>query len=114
MTCKPGDIVLIPFPYSDLSSHKRRPVLVLTSPDRHGDFIAMAITSVAQAEPAVALKDSDLATGKLPKQSWIRIDKIFTLSEQSIAKRVAELEIAVLTDAVSRFCRVLGHNGKES
>ncbi len=48
MTPEPGDIVLIPFPFSDLSTSKRRPVLALTSPDRHGDFIAVGITSVAQ------------------------------------------------------------------
>ena len=39
MTCKPGELVGIPFPYSDLTTRKKRPVLVLTSPDRHGDFI---------------------------------------------------------------------------
>jgi mRNA interferase MazF len=39
MTCRPGDLVLIPFPYSDLEAAKKRPVLALTTPDRHGDFI---------------------------------------------------------------------------
>ena len=42
MACKPGDLVLIPFPYSDLQSTKKRPVMVLTSPDRHEDFIGLA------------------------------------------------------------------------
>ncbi len=42
--CNPHDLVLIPFPYADLGSSKKRPVLVLTNPDRHGDFIALAVT----------------------------------------------------------------------
>jgi mRNA interferase MazF len=46
MTLDPGDIVLIPFPYSDLSSTKKRPVVVITAPDRFGDFIAAGVTSV--------------------------------------------------------------------
>ena len=46
MICKPGDLVGIPFPYSDLTTKKRRPVLVLTAPDRHGDFMGLAVTSV--------------------------------------------------------------------
>ena len=33
MTCKPGELVAIPFPYSDLTTRKRRPVLVMTHPD---------------------------------------------------------------------------------
>src|SRR5690554_1646930 len=38
MTLEPGDIVLIPFPYTDLASHKRRPVVLLGAPDERGDF----------------------------------------------------------------------------
>jgi hypothetical protein len=36
-----GDLLLVPFPFSDLSANKRRPVLVLTDADRYGDFIAL-------------------------------------------------------------------------
>jgi hypothetical protein len=43
MTCKPGDIVGLPFPFSDLTSQKKRPVLVLTQADFRGDFMGLAI-----------------------------------------------------------------------
>ncbi len=36
-----GELVLIPHPFTDLSARKRRPVLILTNPDQHGDFIAL-------------------------------------------------------------------------
>lgn len=45
MTFDPGNIVLIQFPFSDLKTGKRRPVLMLTNPDNNGDFIALAVTS---------------------------------------------------------------------
>ena len=61
MACRPGDLVLIPFPYSDLQSSKKRSVLVLTAPDRHGDFIALAVTSVPPPDHAMALDASVLA-----------------------------------------------------
>jgi len=35
-----GDLVLLPFPFSDLTSAKCRPVLMLTAPDAQGDFLA--------------------------------------------------------------------------
>jgi len=40
-----GDLLLVPFPFSDLSASKRRPVLALTGPDGYGDFIALPVTS---------------------------------------------------------------------
>jgi mRNA interferase MazF len=34
-----GDLLLVPFPFSDLSATKRRPVLALTALDEYGDFM---------------------------------------------------------------------------
>ncbi len=48
-----GAVVLIPFPYSNLSNVKKRPVLMLTRPDGRGDFVAMPLTSQAQPSPAL-------------------------------------------------------------
>ena len=42
-----GDLVLLPFPFSDLTSSKRRPVLMLTAPDAQGDFVGCPVTSRA-------------------------------------------------------------------
>ena len=79
MTCKPGDLVLIPFPFSDLASRKKRPVLVLTSPDHYKDFIGLAVTSTPMKKAALSLEPSIMLQGTLPKPSWVRLDKIYTL-----------------------------------
>jgi mRNA interferase MazF len=79
MTCSPGDIAAIPFPYSDLTTRKKRPVLVITKPDRYGDFVGLAVTSVLSVEKSLAINEESLLTGKLPKESRVRYDKIFTL-----------------------------------
>jgi mRNA interferase MazF len=39
-----GDLLLVPFPFTDLSAAKRRPVLALTAADGYGDFIALPVT----------------------------------------------------------------------
>jgi mRNA interferase MazF len=67
-----GDLLLVPFPFSDLSATKRRPVLALTEPDRYGDFIAIPVTSRPQSEHGVPLTAADLVHGALPAPSWIR------------------------------------------
>jgi hypothetical protein len=39
-----GDLLMVPFPFTDQTHAKRRPVLALTAPDNYGDFIACPIT----------------------------------------------------------------------
>lgn len=86
MKCKPGDLVGIPFPYSDMTTKKRRPVLVVTAPDHRGDFMGLAVTSVVTRESAIAVNAEDMSNGTLPKRSWVRYDKLFTLSSDIITK----------------------------
>jgi len=43
-----GALVLLPFPYSDATTTKRRLVLALTSPDEYGDFIGMAVSGLCE------------------------------------------------------------------
>jgi mRNA interferase MazF len=45
-----GDLLLVPFPFSDLSATKRRPVLALTALDEYGDFIALPVTRVPSTD----------------------------------------------------------------
>ena len=78
MILNPSDIVQIPFPFSNLKSSKRRPVLLLTELDTLGDFLAVAITSQPGHHDAISLKNDDLINGLLPKQSWIRGTKLFS------------------------------------
>lgn len=109
MNCNPGDLLFIPFPYSDLRSTKKRPVLVLTAPDKHGDFIALAVTSVPTNEHAVQIDDRVLVTGALPRASWIRLDKIFTLSQGSIIKPLGALAPGTMQTILVRLCHRMGH-----
>lgn len=60
---KRGDLLLIPFPFTDLSATKRRPVLALTASDGWGDFIALPVTSRPQIDHAVSLTAADLISG---------------------------------------------------
>ena len=63
----PSEIVLLPFPFTDLSATKRRPVLVLKAGNAQGDFLAVQITSQLGYRPAVRLIAEDFELGGLPK-----------------------------------------------
>ena len=110
MTCKPGDLVGIPFPYSDLSTKKRRPVLVLTAPDRRGDFMGVAVTSVLTEKLTVPIDQDSLMTGKLPKESRIRYDKLLTLSSSIVMKTYGSIKDDVFRNVLRKLCDYLGCN----
>ncbi len=105
---RPGDVVLIPFPYTDLATTKRRPVLVLRPADAFGDFLAAAVTSQAGHEDAITLTQEDFLEGFLPKPSYVRTNKLYTLNERTVARRFGALTPTAFTRAQEAICTRLG------
>jgi mRNA interferase MazF len=92
---KQGDIVLVSFPFTDLASAKRRPAVVI-SPDAfhriHEDLILAAVTSqVSPMIDSVLIGRADVTAGSLPKDSMVRLGKIFTLHSTLVIKRICQL-----------------------
>jgi len=105
---QPCDIVLLNFPFTDLSATKQRPVLVLTQPTAHGDFIAAQVTSQLHHLVQVRLRDSDFELGRLPQASIVRPDKVFTLNHSLIVRRVGRLRQPAFALIHAEICRYLG------
>ena len=73
-----GSVILIRFPFSDLSSAKLRPAVVLASVGRD-DRILCQVTSNPYADPtAVEINEKDFETGSLKRVSYARPGKLFT------------------------------------
>jgi mRNA interferase MazF len=104
-----GDLVLVPFPFTDLSAAKRRPVLALTALDGFGDFIALPVTSRPQAEHGIPLLAADLVRGSLPAPSWIRTYRIVTLNATLIVKTIGQVSVRAVDAAVKQFCAGIGY-----
>lgn len=102
---KQGEILLIPIPFSDLTSNKKRPVLVLSNDgynDKTEDIIVAAITSnLATKEYVVMLSSDDLDEGTLKVDSCIRVDKIYTLSQNIVVSKFGTVKKCVI-DAVKK------------
>jgi len=86
------DIVLIPFPYSDLTGSKQRPALIISNEkiNKTSDRICCLITS-NQPEEAIKIKKEHFGEGKLPFQSWIKPYRLFTINEKIIIKRICSI-----------------------
>lgn len=80
-----GDILLVPIPFTDLSAHEQRPVVVISN-DAYNrqttDVIVVAMTSnPTQVAYSFVITSSDLQQGQLNHPGTIRVDKIYTLSQ---------------------------------
>lgn len=88
-----GAVVLVRFPFSDLTSSKLRPPLVLAHVGR-GDCILCQITSNPYTDPnAVELRDEHFSRGSLGLTSYIRPGKLFTANESLIVREVGQLTL---------------------
>jgi mRNA interferase MazF len=108
-----GAVVLIPFPYSDLSQAKVRPVVVLADAAR-GDVVLCQVTSSAYADAnAVELTGTDFTEGALLHTSYARPAKLFTVSASLAVRRVGVLGSASrnrIVDAVVDLLRIESSN----
>jgi len=85
-----GEVVVIPFPFSDLSNVKNRPALVLI--DLPGpDAVLAAVTSTGNDPHAIALRSADFKTGSLNHPSFIHPTKLFTCEKSQIRRTVGRL-----------------------
>ena len=101
-------VVLVRFPFSDLSASKLRPAVVLADAGR-GDSVLAQVTSKPYADDsAVELNDTSFVSGSLERTSYARPGKLFTANESLIAKSIGELSgasVEELTEAVVRLLR---------
>ena len=92
VTLSPASIVVIPFPFSDLSGSKLRPAVVLAETG-HNDWLLCQITSNPYIDStAIRLTNDNLTKGSLSKISFARPMKLFTANANLIEKRIAILD----------------------
>lgn len=102
-----GDVVVLPFPFSDLTQSKRRPALVL-APLQGDDLILCQITGSASGDPyVVAFDHADFHEGGLSRASYIRPSRLFTADSGIILYRVGRLAPAKVQDAIQTIVWLL-------
>jgi hypothetical protein len=68
-----GQFVVIDWPFTDRSSSKRRPALVVGEPDAHGDLRVLKVTSRRPTESALVVTPDDLEEGQPKTTSYLRL-----------------------------------------
>lgn len=92
-TYSPGDVVIVPFPFTDLEATKRRPALVCSAADfntRAGHVVLAMITTATSTTWPGDVRIKDLGAAGLPRDSTVRW-KLFTLDASLVLRRAGEL-----------------------
>ncbi len=102
-----GDVVVIPFPYSDLTNSKKRPALVLAE-SSYNDIILCQITSQTTKDAfAIGLSEKDFSEGELIKISNIRPNKLFTADSGIVLYKIGSLKSQKLDEVIDKIVEIM-------
>ncbi|MFP4402962.1 MAG: type II toxin-antitoxin system PemK/MazF family toxin [Nanoarchaeota archaeon] len=103
-----GDVVLFPFPYTDLTNRKVRPCLVISN-EFNNDIILCQITSknIKKDQNCIELKKDETIGGSLIIDSFIRCNMIFTASKKQILKKFCKISKAKYFDVISKIIKII-------
>ena len=104
------EIVLLPYPFTDLEGTKVRPALVLSNNDfnkKSDDCIIIPLTTVIKDEPySILINQEDLSSGKLLRPSRIRVDKIFTVEKRLVMMKIGTVNNITFEKVKSELTKI--------
>ena len=107
VTPSAGAVVLLPFPFSDLSRSKLRPAVVLADAGRD-DWILCQVTSNPYGDPrAIQLSDKSFRVGTLHRASYARPGKLFTANRDLMVSQVGVLKPEALKQIIDAIVELL-------
>ena len=102
-----GDVVVIPFPFSNLTATKRRPALVILALPGE-DIILCQITSKLDSNSlAIPIISTDFIEGGLNRDSHIRPERLFTADSQIALYRAGKITTTKLQETVDAMIRLI-------
>jgi mRNA interferase MazF len=102
-----GDVVVVPFPFSDLTQAKRRPALVITTLEGDDVILCQITSKTVRDKYSIALDDGDFETGSLKQSRNIRPNRIFTADSHIILYRIGKLNTEKLSEVVDKASEII-------
>ena len=102
-----GEVVIVPFPFSDLTNSKRRPAVVVAQLDGD-DVILCQVTSQARSDSyAITVTASDFVSGNLPVNSVARPNRLFTADERIIIRKAGVLADDKMKEITDKLVEII-------
>ncbi|MEK6917862.1 MAG: type II toxin-antitoxin system PemK/MazF family toxin [Nanoarchaeota archaeon] len=99
-----GEVVVLEFPFSNLLKVKRRPSLVIKAP-KGDDIIVCQITGKSYEKSVeIPLKKEDFHKGNLKVESYVRLDKIFSIEKSLIKYKIGSLKQEKIKEILDKIC----------
>lgn len=108
-----GKVVLVPFPFDDLSTTKVRPAVCLTNPVGPNNHVILAFitskipTDLLESDIVLYTSHPDFAASGLRKVSTIRLDHLMTVRKSVILGEIGELSSDTQTEIAEKLCKLL-------
>jgi len=99
-----GDVVVLPFPFSDLTATKKRPSLVVAV--LQGNDVILSLITSQEDEGLIALKQTDFQHGKLPLDSFIKPARLFTADTAIISYKIGHIKEKTIKKVEGALCTI--------
>lgn len=107
-----AEMLIIPFPYTDLSASKMRPALIITNIN-NDDYIMAQITSKSYDDQfSIKISNDDLSYGNLLNDSYVKFSKIFTANNHIISKSIGKVKPEKYHSVIKSLIDMFGKNLK--
>ena len=104
-----GDVVVLPFPLSDLSGSKRRLPFVITQLPGNDILLCQIISKASKDKYSIPITSIDFATGSLPVDSYIKPNKIFTADQNIIIRKAASVGKNISREAIDTMIKIISN-----
>ena len=102
-----GEVIVIPFPFSDLTQSKRRPALVIASMEEDDIILCQITSQTIKDKYAIPISDNDFETGSLRQPSNVRPNRIFTADSHIVLYRVGNLKVDKITEVIENVVKII-------
>ena len=101
-----GDVVVLLFPYTDFSSVKKRPAVVIATLKGNNVILAQITTHQRNDEDVISLTRKDFASGSLSSDSFIMASLMFTADSSKVEYKAGKLKPEKIKEVQSKLVEI--------
>jgi len=107
MNIKKFDIVLVDFPFSDLTKTKKRPALIINSLEGQNAILCQITTKQRSIQKYEIFLNKESCSGDIRFDSFVYVDMIFTLHKSLIYKKIGEVNNLKIKEMISQKIKLI-------